>query len=89
MPHADADFVRDTDLRAMEVFLALQRNRSLSDKLQDVFDLSDGLLELSNSGVRLRHPEASEREVLLRALAARLPRDLMIRVYGWDPATHG
>ena len=86
MPHADADFVRDTDPRAMEVFLALQRNRSLSDKLQDVFDLSDGLLELTKAGMRLRHPEASEREMFLRALATRLSRDLMIKVYGRDPA---
>ena len=89
MPHADADFVRDTDPRAMDVFLELQRTRSLAHKLQDVFDLSDGLLELAKAGVRLRHPEASEREVFLRALSTRLSPELMIKVYDWDPAAHG
>jgi len=31
------------------------------------------------------HPEASDHEVLLRVAARHLPRELMIRAYGWDP----
>lgn len=87
-PHGDADFVRDTDPRALEVFYEIQRRRPLAQKLMDVFDLSEGLLETVKAGIRLRHPGADEREVFLRAAASRLPRELMIRVYGWDPARH-
>lgn len=43
---------------------------------------------MAESGVRANHPEASEREIFLRAAALRLPRDLMIRAYGWDPERH-
>lgn len=86
--HPDADFVRDTDPKALEVFLEIQRRRSPAQKLADVFDLSQGLFEMAKAGVRLRHPDADEREVFLRAVATRLPRDLMIKAYGWDPVLH-
>jgi hypothetical protein len=87
--HADADFVRDTSAEALDVFYAIQRRRSPEQKLADTFDLSQGLFELVKSGMRLRHPGADEREVFLRAVATRLPRELMIRAYGWDPLQHG
>lgn len=86
--HADADFVRDTDPKALAVFYELQRQRSLEQKLQDVFDLSEGLFETTKSGIRLRYPQADEREVFLRAVATRISRELMIRAYGWDPLEH-
>jgi hypothetical protein len=88
MADHEADFVRDTDARALEVFYELQRKRSPEQKLADAFDLSEGLFEAAKTGVRLRHPEADVREVFLRAVATRLPRELMIRAYGWDPAEH-
>lgn len=84
-PHADVDFVRDTAPKALEVFYEIQRRRSPEQKLADVFDLSEGLFEAAKAGVRLRHPNADEREVFLRAVASRLPRELMVRAYGWDP----
>lgn len=68
------------------MFYEIQRNRTPEQKLKDAFDLSEGLFEAVKTGVRLRHPEADEREVFLRAVAMRLPRELMIRAYGWDPA---
>ncbi len=88
MSHADADFARDTDPKALEVFLEIQRLRTAEQKLADVFDLSQGLFEMAKAGVRLRYPEASEREVFLRAVAAKTPRELMIKAYSWDPALH-
>ena len=36
-------------------------------------------------GVRRLYPNASDHQVLLRVAARHLPRDLMIRAYGWDP----
>ena len=87
-PHADVDFVRDTSPEALAVFYQIQRRRSPEQKLRDTFDLSQGLFELVKAGIRTRHPAASEREVFLRAVATRLPRDLMIRAYGWDPLQH-
>jgi hypothetical protein len=86
--HADEDFVRDTSPEALAVFYEIQRRRPAGQKLLDVFDLSEGLFEMVKTGIRLRYPEAGEREVFLRSVASRVPRELMIRAYGWDPAMH-
>ena len=88
VPHADVDFIRDTSAEALAVFYEIQRRRSPEQKLADAFDLSQGLFELAKAGTRARHPQIDEREVFLRAVATRLPRDLMIRAYGWDPLQH-
>ena len=85
MSHPDADFVRDTDPRALEVFFEIQRHRTPEQKLADALDLSEGLFEATKAGVRLRFPNADEREVFLRAVSLRIPRELMLRAYGWDP----
>jgi len=87
-PHADADFLRDTSPEALAAFYDIQRRRPPELKLADAFDLSQGLFELVKAGIRTRHPSADEREVFLRAVATRLPRELMIRAYGWDPRLH-
>lgn len=88
MSHADADFLRDTDPKALEVFLEIQRSRTPEQKLNDVFGLSQGLFEMTKAGIRLRYPQANEREVFLRAVATKTPRDIMINAYGWDPVLH-
>lgn len=78
----------DTDPRAMEAWLSLQRNMAPGDKLIAVLDASALVLSMYEAGVRLQYPNASEREVLLRTAARHLSRDLMIRAYGWDPEGH-
>lgn len=87
-PHADVDFIRDTSDEALAVFYEIQRKRSVEQKLVDVFDLSEGLFETVKAGIRIRWPQADEREVFLRAVASRVPRASMIQAYGWDPAEH-
>ena len=76
---------RDTDPRAIEVWIKLLRDAPPGDKLLQALDLSAFALQLCEAGVRSRHPQASDREVFLRVAASHLPRDLMIRAYGWDP----
>jgi hypothetical protein len=83
------DWFRDTDPRALEVFLDLQREMPVADKLQATFGMMEMLWNLAESGVRSMYPQAGEREVFLRTAARRLDRDTMIRVYGWDPKAHG
>ncbi len=73
----------------LEVFDEIQRRRSPAQKLADVFALCEGLFETVKAGVQMRHPDAGEREVFLRAVATRTSRELMIRAYGWDPEAAG
>lgn len=78
----------DTDPRAMEAWLDLQRRMPPVDKIFAVLAASQLVLQMYEAGVRLQYPNASEREVLLRTAARHLSRDLMIRAYGWDPELH-
>ena len=87
MARHPAEFA-DTDPRAMEVWLGLLRGKTPGERIEMVFELTDFALRMAESGVRVRHPDASEREVFLRSAALRLPRELMIRAYGWDPEQH-
>jgi hypothetical protein len=73
----------------MEVWLEILRKKTPGERLLMALKMTDFAFQMSEAGVRARHPEASEREVFLRAAALRLPRDLMIRAYGWDPDEHG
>jgi len=75
----------DTDPRAMEVWLELLRKMPAGEKLAVVLSGAQFVLQLYEMGVRKMHPEASDHEVLLRVAARHLPRELMIRAYGWDP----
>ena len=49
---------------------------------------SDLMFNFSETGVRMQYPDASDREVFLRAASRHLSRDQMVRVYGWDPRQH-
>ena len=75
----------DTDPRAMEVWLDLLRRMPPGEKLAATLSASQFLLQMYEMGVRSAYPGADDREVLLRVAARHLPRDLMIRAYGWDP----
>ena len=84
MPRHPAEFT-DTDPRAMEVWLGVLHEKTPDERIAIAFDLSDFALRMAESGVHARYPQASEREILLGSAALRIPRDLMIRAYGWDP----
>jgi len=79
----------DTDPRAMEVWIDLLRQKAPGERLATTLALADLALKMAETGVRASHPHAPEREVFLRIAARHLPRELMIRAYGWDPELHG
>jgi len=79
----------DTDPRAMEVWLEVLRSKTAGERFAMALDLTDFAIRMSENGVRERFPHASDREVFLRAASLRLPRDLMILAYGWDPQADG
>ena len=84
-----SDFYSDTDPRVMEVWLSLLRKMPPEKKMAAVFEMNDMLMGLVKGEVRRLYPQADEREVFLRMAARRLDRETMIRVYGWDPESHG
>jgi len=84
----DFDWYRDTDPRALELFLDLQRKMPLEQKLRNTFGLIKLLRNVAEADVRRTYPQAGEREVFLRTASRSLDRETMIRVYGWDPHAH-
>jgi len=73
----------------MEVWLQLQRAMPPGEKLGSVLAASQFVLQMYEMGVRRLHPGADDREVRLRVAARHLPREVVIRAYGWDPVEHG
>jgi hypothetical protein len=75
----------DTDPKAFEKLIELRRNMTFDEKLRQFFEMAEMLLRGYEDRVRREHPEASKREVFLRAAALRLGSDTVRRVYGWSP----
>ena len=80
-----ADYYRDTDPGALDVFLSLQGRMTVAEKMTAVFQMSEMLWGLAECGVRRMYPRAGEREVFLRTAARFHDRGTMMMVYGWDP----
>ena len=79
------NWMADTDPKAFEVLIELQRKMTVEEKLACVLQTSAMLMALSEANVRKLYPAATEREIFLRSAARRLDRETMIRAYGWDP----
>jgi hypothetical protein len=79
------NWMADTDEKAFQKLVELNRRMSPGEKLAQTLDLCTFMMRLSEHGVRMQYPNASERETFLRAAARRLGRDLVISAYGWDP----
>ena len=83
---AGHDWYSDTDPKALEVFLALQRQMPPGEKAAQVFRLRRMLVRITEANERTLHPQANDREIFLRVAAHSLDRETMLRVYGADPA---
>lgn len=62
---------------------------SPAEKLHLWAELCESAKALTEAGLRMRHPDASDEEIRMRLFATWLDRDTMIEAYGWDPAEHG
>ena len=72
---------RDTSADTEERQVAIWRRMTPEQKLEQVGQLRETVLELSLAGIRLRHPGASERECFLRLMVLTLGEGLARAVY--------
>ena len=79
----------DTSPAAAAVQIELYRRMSYEQKARRVTDLTAGACELALAGLRQRHAEASEQELLLRLAVLRLGAETVARVYGWTAPRDG
>jgi hypothetical protein len=79
------DWYSDTDPKALQVFIDLQRKMTPAEKTAGVFQMNEAVRRITETHERKRHPGASDHEIFLRVAAHRLDRDTMLRAYGWYP----
>lgn len=71
--------------------LVFERYRQMQprEKVRMVMELNRTVEAMALAGLRMRHPDASERELRLRLAARRYGRELVIQAFGWDPGEPG
>ena len=79
----------DTTPDAQRKQVELMRRLSPSQKLALAFALTDTMRDLILADLRQRFPQADETEIRRRFIARVLPREDVIRAYGFDPRTEG
>lgn len=79
----------DTSAEVQRVHFELLRRASASQKLRLTFDLIQTLRRLTLADLRRQLPNASEDELRRGLIARLLPREDVIRAYGFDPKSTG
>lgn len=71
----------DTSIEAERAQVELWRRMSPVQKLQAATEATRAVLQLSLAGIRLRHPDATDEECMLRLAVLKLGRELASQVF--------
>ena len=71
----------DTTIEAARVQSTIWRRMDMGTRLRLALEMIENARSLSESGVRWRHPEYSQRQVRLAAIRLRLGDDLFRKAY--------
>lgn len=79
----------DTTPEVQRKHYELMKRLSPEQRLSMAFALTDATRQLIMSDLHYRFPEAGDDEIRRRFIARVLPRDLVLRAYGFDPKVEG
>lgn len=79
----------DTTQEVQRMHYILMRRLPESRRLALAFALTEGLRKLILADLRQKSPGANDEEIRCRFIARVLPREEVIRVYGFDPKEAG
>ncbi len=79
----------DTSVDAQRKHYELMRQLSPEQRLSMAFALTDTTRQLVLADLRHRYPQADPEELRRRFIARVLPRQDVIRAYGFDPKAEG
>lgn len=79
----------DTTPEAERVLIELARAMPDGKKIDQVFQMIETVRMFGMSGLRSRHPDASEDELKKRMAAIVFDRETVVEVYDWDPKIEG
>jgi hypothetical protein len=81
--------IHDTPPHIQKMLIAGYRNMTPQQKFQRVSELNKAVQQFALARIRKQYGEISEREQRLRLAALWLNREMMIRVFDWDPQKVG
>jgi hypothetical protein len=79
----------DTSVDAQRKHFELMRGLSPEQRLSMAFALTDATRQLVLADLQHRYPQADPEELRRRFIARVLPRQDVIRAYGFDPKAEG
>ena len=79
----------DTHPKAEEELVKLIRKARPWEKYAQVNEIIKACRQLTWAGLKMRHPNAPEEELQKRFASLCLPRELVIKIYNWDPDKEG
>ena len=79
----------DTSVEAQRKHFELMRRLSPEQRLSMAFALTDATRQMVLADLQHRYPQATPEEIRRRFIARVLPREDVIRAYGFDPKAEG
>lgn len=79
----------DTDPNIERMIIESTRRTPDWKKFEQVAAMTNACRELAMMGLKDRYPKATEEEVRRRFAAMVLDRELVIKLFGWDPNIEG
>jgi hypothetical protein len=80
---------RDTTVDAQRKHYQMMRRLSPTQRLALAFELTDAARNMILADLQHRFPRADREEIRRRFIARVLPREDVIRAYGFDPRSEG
>ncbi len=84
-PEYSHGWMSDTHPEALRVFLDLNHRLPVERKVAQIVEMYETMNAIYAAQERRSHPDADEREILLRVAARRLGPEIVKKVYGWAP----
>ena len=81
--------IPDTDIQTEQVLLQLYRKMTPEQRAERLSAMWRAMQSLAEAQIRFRYPKIEERELRLRVASRRIPRQLMVEAFGWDPLENG
>ena len=72
---------RDTNIKAARIQYAVFKTKSISEKMETIFELSDNLQTISKEGIKSRHPDYAEKQVIKAYLKLILKDSMLNKIY--------
>ena len=79
----------DTPLEIQKILIAGYRKMTPQQKIKRVNELNKSIQQLALARIRRQYGKISEKEQRLRLASLWLDREIMIKVFGWDPKIKG